>query len=341
MLAHCLSRRLATEDLSSFRDLLQISWPRLCIILVFFDSWLFLLASGVLIFGVGLEYRYSVCSAAIYLCIGCYTGSKLLIYLFLSEKVHIVWSPLPGTKRFHSRIYIVCFATLCVYFVVILLMIFGRIHYFREDGTCVVGLRHLSSYPLLIFDLFINIFLTGLFVWPLLKSRFLNPSLRRVASRTLIGAAAALTSSTTNIAILGTLHGEELGWICLGSCGADVIFNALALFWVTKGPFHDSDNVATLVSAPLNQLRYGFESKIGPLLAESPLAQSPAKTRDQFNTFDDSQNTSDRQARRLSVQYSTSMPDRPEPATTCLSQKSTPILRSFTNSSCRDRCSDV
>lgn len=43
----------------------------------------------------------------------------------------------------------------------------------------------------------------------------------------------ALTTSTTNIVILGVLGGTELGWLCLAACGVDVIVNALSIFWVT------------------------------------------------------------------------------------------------------------
>jgi hypothetical protein len=39
---------------------------------------------GVIIFGVGLETNYTVCSVAIYLCIVFYASSKVLIYFFLS-----------------------------------------------------------------------------------------------------------------------------------------------------------------------------------------------------------------------------------------------------------------
>jgi len=62
----------------------------------------------------------------------------------------------------------------------------------------------------------------------------------------------ALVMSTVNIAVLAAYHGNERGWMCLGCCTTDVsssqtkcvltpqlcamqiIFNALALFWVTR-----------------------------------------------------------------------------------------------------------
>ncbi|CAE6475645.1 unnamed protein product [Rhizoctonia solani] len=90
-----------------------------------------------------------------------------------------------------------------------------------------------SSLSLLIYDLYINIFLTGMFLWPLFRSRLSNPRIRKMATRTLVAAFAALTTSTINIAVLTIMHGQQLGWVCLGSCGTDVTVNALVLFWVT------------------------------------------------------------------------------------------------------------
>jgi hypothetical protein len=56
-----------------------------------------------------------------------------------------------------------------------------------------------------------------------------------------------------NIALLSVKHGRELGWVCLGLCGLDVIppptfnelmltfakviVNSFALFWITRGNF--------------------------------------------------------------------------------------------------------
>jgi hypothetical protein len=75
--------------------------------------------------------------------------------------------------------------------------------------------------------------LTTLFLFPLLKTTSVNPRTRRIARRALLAAFVALTTSTTNIAILAILKGRQLGWLCLGSCGTDVILNALVVFWVT------------------------------------------------------------------------------------------------------------
>jgi len=210
-----------------------MNWARMCVLFIFLDSWLFLFISGVLIFGIGLEFNAGICSAAIYLCIACYGTSKLFIYCFLIERVHVVWQPTSGARRFKSPVYIICAITVALYGVIAALLVFGRIHYFRDDGSCVVGVKKISSISLLSYDLFVNVFLTTLFLYPLLNAQFLSARIKRVATRTLIAAGVALTTSTINVVVLTVLKGQELGWICLGSCGSDVLFNALAIYWVT------------------------------------------------------------------------------------------------------------
>ncbi|KAK7062777.1 hypothetical protein VNI00_000266 [Paramarasmius palmivorus] len=82
-------------------------------------------------------------------------------------------------------------------------MFIGRVHHLRQpDGACIIGLKVFSSIFLLSYD---------------------------------FAAGVALTTSTVNVAVLTHLHGEELGWLCLGSCAVDVIVNAVAIFWVTRG----------------------------------------------------------------------------------------------------------
>ena len=80
--------------------------------------------------------------------------------------------------------------------------------------------------------------ISSLFLYPLYRSQKLTPPLRRLAKRTLWAALVALVTSATNVAVLMVLHGQEFGWVCLGSCTADVTINALALFFVT-GSYDD------------------------------------------------------------------------------------------------------
>ncbi|CAE6489125.1 unnamed protein product [Rhizoctonia solani] len=233
VLGYCFARRTTFPDLSWTQVWSTITWPRLCVILVLFDSWVFVFLSGVLVLGTGLSKDDMSCSLGIYACIALYVLSKILTYGFLIEKVHVVWGG-AHQPRLKSPVYRICLITVTPYAVVIVLMLIGRIAFIRNDGACVIGLKRLASLTLLIYDLYINIFLTGLFIWPLARSKLINPRLKSVAVRTLVAAFAALTTSTLNIAILTVMHGRQLGWVCLGSCGTDVTVNAIVLFWVTS-----------------------------------------------------------------------------------------------------------
>ncbi|KAE9389978.1 hypothetical protein BT96DRAFT_363968 [Gymnopus androsaceus JB14] len=113
-------------------------------------------------------------------------------------------------------------------------MIAGRISLLRSgDDACVIGLKVISSIPLLSYDLYINVFLTSMFLWPILKNGHPKQKVKRLARRALVASLIGLTTSTVNIGVLAILQGHELGWICLASCGVDVTLNSYALFWAT------------------------------------------------------------------------------------------------------------
>ncbi|KAI0663639.1 hypothetical protein C8Q70DRAFT_906798 [Cubamyces menziesii] len=235
VLAFLLSKKIHWRDVSSFQAISRIAWPRLLVILNVIDSWLFLFSTGLLVNGTGMELSETVCFLGILNCIIFYATSKILIYLFLVEKVYVLWSGAARKKRLRSPIYLACLSVVGVYMGVAIFLILGRISYFRDDGSCVIGLTRPASLTLLIYDLFVNVFLTSLFVWPLLNRKFNTPRIRRVAIRTLWAAAVALTTSCINILVLTIMHGTQLGWVCLASCGTDVVVNAGVLCWVTSG----------------------------------------------------------------------------------------------------------
>jgi len=233
-LSYCISHR--TPPLGNWKQWSTLTWGRLCVILVLVDSWLFVFLSGVLVNGVGLSYSQTTCSLAIYGCISFYALSKVFIYGFLSEKVYIVWSGGNYVPRFSSPAYRICALVMVGYVVILVLMIVGQNSSIRVDGMCFIGLRKFATIPLISYDLFLNVFLTAMFLWPLWRSNLMSHRLRKVATRTLYGACVSLTTSAINVAILTALKGEEFGWACLGSCVTDVTFNAMVFSWVTARP---------------------------------------------------------------------------------------------------------
>lgn len=83
IVSHLISRRVLVDGVQC--SLKRASWPRLCVLIVFADSYLFLFTAGILILGVGMATSPAACSLGIYLCIVFYGTSKLFIYLFLGE----------------------------------------------------------------------------------------------------------------------------------------------------------------------------------------------------------------------------------------------------------------
>ncbi|KAL7412530.1 hypothetical protein BDY24DRAFT_415913 [Mrakia frigida] len=234
ILSYITARRSVTLDPFSITSWRAYSWPRIVCLLVFTSSWGFLFSSGILVLGVGMSASESSCSAGIFLCVFFYATSKMFIYLFLIEKVYVVsCTTLP---RFQSTTYLTCLLGVVMYAAILVLMIIGRIAYIAENGSCHIGLKPFASIPLLSYDLFLNVFLTSLFVVPILRQKFTNPKIRGVAVRAMIAALVALTTSSVNIAILTLMHGKQLGFVCLSSCGADVTINALVLFYATWAP---------------------------------------------------------------------------------------------------------
>lgn len=230
ILAFCFATRLKSSHLS-FRPWRNIPWARWCTILVFIDSWLFHVWASLLIHGYGLNRNPVTCRMGIYLCIVIYCSSKVLIYSFLIERIYVVW-PHEGT-RLSSKAFCACMLMMAGYIVVAFVMLVGRNTFFNENDNCIIGLKPFASIPLLSYDLFLNIVFTLMFLWPLQQAHFRDIRLRKIASRTLIAALVALTTSSINIAVLTLKHGFELGWVCLASCGLDVTINALVIFAVT------------------------------------------------------------------------------------------------------------
>jgi len=110
---------------------------------------------------------------------------------------------------------------------------------------------------MLVVDLAVNVFLTSAFIIPLRKSSFERA--RTLARNSVFAAVAALVTSTVNIVILSIQHGEQLSWVCLGSCGLDVFTNASIIFLITSIKT-ESEHIDTQ-AASLAGNGYGFSRR--------------------------------------------------------------------------------
>ncbi|KAF9931313.1 hypothetical protein FBU30_010452 [Linnemannia zychae] len=177
------------------------------------------------------------CTLSIFVCLSLYAMSKIIIYLFLIEKVYVVSSV--TTLRRETTLYRINILLLTPYTVILVLMILNRVAVLDVNDTCFIGLKPLASITLILYDIFISSWLTILFIRPLMSTTSVlqGPSkgkLRQVARRTLIGSIVALILSSANVFTLVYFKGYEDSVLCLLSCTLDVTLNACAVHWVTS-----------------------------------------------------------------------------------------------------------
>ena len=140
------------------------------------------------------------------------------------------------------------------------------------DGRCRIGLPFRVTIPLLTFDIFINVLLTGIFIYLLrplfrfntagspdalagkgVRKLFKVPharsnhsdtgivnlhsfkSIQRLLWKSLAGSVLVMMPTVGNLSALIPLHGEELGWICLLICTLDGTCHLASTQWRSVG----------------------------------------------------------------------------------------------------------
>ncbi|KAF9978448.1 hypothetical protein BGZ73_002344 [Actinomortierella ambigua] len=212
-----------------------INYARGLVVSLYLVSWAFSFMATILV--QTNNSNFISCAMSIYSCIILYAVSKVIIYLFLMEKVYVVTAV--GTTRSNFMLYRINLLLLVPYAGILALMIIFRVHEIRDNGHCMIGLQKPASLTLILYDIFISSWLTLLFIRPLMSSTSLlqGPSkgkLRDVARRTLLGSIIALVLSSANVFTLVYFNGHERGLICLASCTVDVTLNAITIHWVTS-----------------------------------------------------------------------------------------------------------
>ncbi|KAG0026299.1 hypothetical protein BGZ82_009541 [Podila clonocystis] len=213
----------------------NINYPRFLVILLYLVSWVFTFMAAELV--QHHDFNLFACTLSIYTCVVLYASSKVIIYLFLMEKVYVVTCI--GISRKESIIYRINIGLTTPFIAIVYLMATYEVAELDHQGTCYIGLQRVAALPLIIYDIFLSAWLTFLFIRPLVSSTSLlqGPSkgnLRQVARRTLVGAIVATVLSSSNIFTLAYFEGHELGLVCLSCCTADVTLNAMTIHWVTS-----------------------------------------------------------------------------------------------------------
>ncbi|KAF9102573.1 hypothetical protein BGX29_004415 [Mortierella sp. GBA35] len=220
---------------TSGTNMTNINYARGLVISLYIVSWGFTTISAVLTStNTG---NITSCTLSIFMCLSLYAMSKVIIYMFLIEKVYVVSSV--TTLRRDTTLYRVNILLLTPYTIILILMILNRVAVLDENDQCFIGLKPLASITLILYDIFISSWLTILFIRPLMSTTSVlqGPSkgkLRQVARRTLVGSIVALILSSANVFTLVYFKGYEDSVLCLLSCTMDVTLNACAVHWVTS-----------------------------------------------------------------------------------------------------------
>ncbi|KAF9579993.1 hypothetical protein BGW38_003532 [Lunasporangiospora selenospora] len=241
-----------------------INYARGLVIALYILSWAFSIMAAMLVQTNNMNLLS--CQLSIWTCIFLYASSKVVIYLFLVERVHVVTAI--GVTRWNSRTYKFNLAFLSPYLAIMILAIVFRVATITPEGHCNIGLLKPAAVPFIVYDILASTWLTGLFVHALLSSTSMlqgptKSKLRDVARRTLVGSVFALVLSCANISTLVYFSGQERGLFCLASCTLDVTLNAITIHWVTSragGKNKDSRDSSDVdrVVVPRNH-RIGFQ----------------------------------------------------------------------------------
>ncbi|KAG1049005.1 hypothetical protein G6F43_008644 [Rhizopus delemar] len=155
------------------------------------------------------------------------------------EKIYVVSATRQG--RWNTLSYKLHALALTPYIAIFILMVVYHTAEIQEDGTCIIGLKPAATIPLILYDFIINLYMTILFIRPLLKmggthiafGSKKSTRLHEVALRTLVASIVCLIVSFANIFSLIMLNGRERGLLCMTCCTLDVTINVITVHWVT------------------------------------------------------------------------------------------------------------
>ncbi|KAI9472181.1 MAG: hypothetical protein EXX96DRAFT_583159 [Benjaminiella poitrasii] len=231
-----------------------LTYSRWLVLLLYVFSWAFTVISMVLV--TTNNANFVSCLLSILVCDVFYSGTKLVIYAWLIEKVYIVSST--RKSRWNTLSYKIHVLLMMPYIAILTLMLVFHTAELESDGICIIGLQSIAAIPLIAYDFLINLYMTFFFIRPLLKlgknqvGRDRKQSrLNEVALRTLVASVVCLIVSFANIFALQLLKGRERGLVCLTCCTVDVTINVITIHWVTsqstrKKTVNDLDYITSL-----------------------------------------------------------------------------------------------
>lgn len=216
------------------------------VVLIYTLVGIFIITAAVLVAGQGLT-TYRLCSAGTWACLILYTVIKGAVFLFLIERIRVVRAPF--VQRKHDKIYLACLGMVVLLFCPVIIHSYSNpvINMGPSKRRCYFGIRGTASVSVLAVNMFMDLVLTGVFLYllrPIVTSATTCSSLALKSQCARMEPLMPLNTNETNVqhnirtllwkSIIGSLlieipmmanmiqfvitKGNELGTICLILC---------------------------------------------------------------------------------------------------------------------------
>ncbi|CBY00992.1 hypothetical protein LEMA_P021220.1 [Plenodomus lingam JN3] len=273
---HCLLPLTGQGNRVQSMGIQQLKSPnfsQVLVLLLFAFSTSFVVSAAIVTIGLDLATA-STCRIAVHFCLAFYVGSKVIIYVFLVERAHAIRAPF--RQRHFDKLWLFSMLAIGLGFgsTAITGFIWPIAELGRDNQRCHIGLKRRVTIVLLVVDVWLNVFLTLIFVYlisPSVRSmdisflsfpasRFTmclgnmchrsknkvdvdlhrsNPrvvhQMEHLLVKTLVGSIFIMVPTTANLTALCIFEGRELGWVCLTICVLDVTWQTCVFHWLTEG----------------------------------------------------------------------------------------------------------
>ncbi|KAH7394967.1 hypothetical protein DE146DRAFT_658795 [Phaeosphaeria sp. MPI-PUGE-AT-0046c] len=236
------------------------------------------ISGAILVYGLNFT-TYKQCRASITVCLFLYFSSKVLLYIFYLERIHIARLPVIHVRRrdpiwIAGMVVIVAFGGMALWCIAT-----PHAGISVHDGHCRIGSDMIPSYTTFSADIVINIGLTGVFVWlilPVLRNQargstivmvevsqpparnpsalrgvlsnnterddHLSLSVKKMLRRNIIGSALTFVAGAVNLVIYFVDATSQIAYVCYTLCIVDVVFGVLVVQWLTFGANNTNTN---------------------------------------------------------------------------------------------------
>ena len=134
-----------------------------------------------------------------------------------------------------NKFYLFNLALPCIWVAALVLaLLFNTSRIRGGDGECLIGLDRGVLGTMIGIEVLLNTYYTALFVVPLMRGKYSNPRIKRLASHSALAAVLTVTSSVANMVVFILHHGVELSWACLAMCTLDTVWCAVVLCVLTS-----------------------------------------------------------------------------------------------------------